>query len=147
MFLAPTLPLQFPNPIAIGISPNIPESDSVSLPPHPLPKCLFKSIMRIPKKPASFCLALFSPDLSTSPSSLSPPFRFTSAILRKSDRSHSPGKRKGIHTVGSCFLFLSGIVLSWTSCVTDKCEFEVWLSSWLIVVFCFLVVDVKLFGS
>ncbi|XP_008220804.1 PREDICTED: 5'-nucleotidase domain-containing protein 4 [Prunus mume] len=100
MFLAPTLPLQFPNPITIGISPNIPESDSLSLPPHPLPKCLFKSIMRIPKKPASFCLALFSPDLSTSPSSLSPHFRFTSAILRKSDRSRSPGKRKGIHTVG-----------------------------------------------
>ncbi|ONI32664.1 hypothetical protein PRUPE_1G379000 [Prunus persica] len=107
MFLAPTLPLQFPNPIAIGISPNIPESDSLSLTPHPLPKCLFKSIMRIPKKPASFCLALFSPDLSTSPSSLSPPFRFTSAILRKSDRSRSPGKRKGIHTVGSSPLHAS----------------------------------------
>ncbi|KAL6295707.1 hypothetical protein ACE6H2_003849 [Prunus campanulata] len=107
MFLAPTIPLHFPNPIAIGISPNIPESDSLSLHPHRLPKCLFKSIMRIPKKPASFCLALFSPDLSTSPSSLSPPFRFASAILRKSDRSRSPGKRKGIHTVGGSQLHAS----------------------------------------
>ena len=39
------------------------ESDSFFHPP-PLPICLFKSTMRIPKKPVSFCLSFFSPHLS-----------------------------------------------------------------------------------
>ncbi|KAM1223634.1 hypothetical protein ACFX10_042476 [Malus domestica] len=93
-------PIPFPNPIGIGISQIIPlESDSLlsSLPFPPLPKCLFKTTMRVPKKPVSFCLSLFSPDLSAaSPSSLSPRLR-----------SRSPGKRKGIHTIGGYQLHAS----------------------------------------
>ncbi|KAM5564890.1 hypothetical protein ABKV19_019106 [Rosa sericea] len=69
--------------------------------PRNLKCCLFKSsTMRIPKKPVSLCLALFSapPELTSFSYSR---IRFaSSAILGQPDRSHSPGKRKGIHTVG-----------------------------------------------
>ncbi|RVX15309.1 Cytosolic purine 5'-nucleotidase [Vitis vinifera] len=44
-------------------TPPLPESDSFFHPP-PLPICLFKSTMRIPKKPVSFCLSFFSSQLS-----------------------------------------------------------------------------------
>ncbi|XP_062023244.1 uncharacterized protein LOC133739480 isoform X1 [Rosa rugosa] len=76
-------------------------SSSSLISPRNLKCFLFKSsTMRIPKKPVSLCLALFSapPELSSFSYSR---IRFaSSAILGQPDRSHSPGKRKGIHTVG-----------------------------------------------
>lgn len=104
MFVAGVIPLCNPT----GIS----ESDTLllrlSLSPsssfrHPNSNskcCLFNSsTMRILRKPVSLCLSLFSPE-SSALSSFSSRIRFASAILGQSDRSHSPGKRKGIHTVG-----------------------------------------------
>lgn len=102
MFVAGAIPLCNPT----GIS----ESDTLllrlSLSPsssshHPNSKCcLFNSsTMRILRKPVSLCLSLFSPE-SSALSSFSSRIRLASGILGQSDSSHSPGKRKGIHTVG-----------------------------------------------
>lgn len=101
----------------------IPESDSLSvlvLVPLPLsfsllPKCLYNPNMRIPKKPVSFCLSLFSPD-SYFPPTFSSRIRFVSGTLFKSDSA--PGIRKGICCFTgklkhehSCFVFLFVLVL------------------------------------
>lgn len=62
-------------------------------PPFLLTRCLFKSRMRIPKKPVSFCLSLFSPEFTHSFSSR---VKFHSVYLRVPD--HSFGKRREFHT-------------------------------------------------
>ncbi|KAK9271229.1 hypothetical protein L1049_026819 [Liquidambar formosana] len=75
---------------------------SDSLYPFPLAGCLFKSKMRIPKRPVSFCLSLFSPEFSNPFSSR---IDLHSGILRKSDQCL--GKRKGIRTRGANHLCAS----------------------------------------
>lgn len=101
MFVAGAIPLC--NPTGISESDTLLLLLRLSLSPsssshHPNSKCcLFNSsTMRILRKPVSLCLSLFSPESSP----LSSRIRFSSAILGQSDRSRSPGKRKGIHTVG-----------------------------------------------
>uniref|UniRef100_A0A5B6YU09 5'-nucleotidase n=1 Tax=Davidia involucrata TaxID=16924 RepID=A0A5B6YU09_DAVIN len=97
----------------------VPVSDSICPPsiPHSItvPTCLFKLKMRIPKRPVSFCLSLFSPpEFSCSPSLSSRIIRFHSGILssrlssRTSDQSSST--RKGIHTGGDNQLHASYIM-------------------------------------
>lgn len=106
MFVAGVIPLC--NPTGISESDTLLLLLRLSLSPtssshHPNSKCcLFKSsTMRILRKPVSLCLSLLSPE-SSALSSSSSRIRFASGILGQSDRSHShsPGKRKGIHTVG-----------------------------------------------
>ncbi|XVF63858.1 hypothetical protein PTKIN_Ptkin09bG0120200 [Pterospermum kingtungense] len=66
------------------------ESDSLLLSlPLIFSKCLFSSTMRIPKKPVSFCLSIFSPDF---------PAPFSSRTLRFS--SGYPAKFEAIHAAG-----------------------------------------------
>ncbi|KAF3446316.1 hypothetical protein FNV43_RR11495 [Rhamnella rubrinervis] len=96
MFLLAAIPIPLPscNPITVF---SIPVSDTIHLPPSPsspplsrLPKCLFNSNMRIPKKPVSLCLSLLLPHLP--PASLSSRIRPASGFLT--------GKARGIHTAG-----------------------------------------------
>ncbi|CAK9176365.1 unnamed protein product [Ilex paraguariensis] len=84
----------------------IPESNSICQIPFYIiiPKCLFKPRMRIPKRPVSFCLSIFSPAeviFSSSPPHLSSRvLGFHSGILASClpSRSfyHSPNKREVI---------------------------------------------------
>ncbi|XP_040997506.1 5'-nucleotidase domain-containing protein 4-like isoform X1 [Juglans microcarpa x Juglans regia] len=78
---------QTPNAVA-----SLREPDSSPFSP-PLPKCLFNSTMRIPKKPVSFCLSLFSPEFSTPPLSSWIPLR--------------SGKRRGFRNTGASQLHAS----------------------------------------
>ncbi|XP_048331009.1 uncharacterized protein LOC107420251 isoform X1 [Ziziphus jujuba] len=103
---SPAIPLSSCNPITVFL---IPVSDSIHLPPSPPPpppphqplclppKCLFKSNMRIPMNPISFCFSLLLPHFS--PASLSSRVRLASGFL--SDSVPYSGKRKGIHTSGA----------------------------------------------
>ncbi|XP_059637423.1 uncharacterized protein LOC132279459 isoform X2 [Cornus florida] len=85
-------------------------SDSVSPPSIPLSitvtRCVFKSKMRLPKRPVSFCLSLFSPLEFSSSVSLSKTLLWShSAILTSHLCSRISGqsstKRKGFHTGGA----------------------------------------------
>ncbi|KDP38505.1 hypothetical protein JCGZ_04430 [Jatropha curcas] len=60
------------------------------------PRCLYNSTMRVPKRPVSFCLSLFSPELSPT---------FSSRIWSTTGFQGKPNrflyKTRGIHTGGS----------------------------------------------
>ncbi|KAJ9674720.1 hypothetical protein PVL29_023946 [Vitis rotundifolia] len=78
-------------------TPPLPESDSFFHPP-PLPICLFKSTMRIPKKPVSFCLSFFSPQLSNP---FSPRIIFltpSSLLVSPKGKATTPGGSSQLHT-------------------------------------------------
>lgn len=93
---------------------------SIGVPEESSSKCLFKSKMRIPKRPVSIslCLSLFSPPpekfFSSSSSYFSRILHFHSGFLASKISDHSANGRIFVCHRGSCFfLFLFPCMAHW----------------------------------